>query len=275
MNFRLSMFGIRKADIVGPDHDKDIPPRGLVKVLRDPKCYLQTLSLPENQIDDEKTKGLLLGLIKNETVEVLDLSHNKISDEGAKALATLLIKQSREQGEGRRILELNLTDNLVGVGGGKALGRALMLNNTLENLSLRLNRLTDEGGAPIIAGLKNNSSLKKLNLSNNELGCESTEALSDTLKANGTLEELHLTGNLIGEEGGKVLLDAARGNQSLTLLDVRAGGVTQQDIDEINSILKQRVDLKKRALEAEKEKILREETGYAVKDWRDRFYLGE
>ena len=78
MNFRLSMFGIRKADIVGPDNDKDIPPRGLVKVLRDPKCYLQRLSLPENQIDDEKTKGLLLGLIKNETVEVLDLSHNKV-----------------------------------------------------------------------------------------------------------------------------------------------------------------------------------------------------
>ena len=163
----------------------------------------------------------------------------------------------------------------MGVGGGKALGRALMLNNTLENLSLRLNRLTDEGGAPIIVGLKNNSSLKRLNLSNNELGCESTEALADTLKANGTLEELHLTGNLIGEEGGKVLLDAARGNQSLTLLDVRAGGVMQQDIDDINSILKQRVDLKKRALESEKEKILREETDYAVKDWRDRFYLGE
>ena len=79
MHFRFNMFGIRKSDIVGRHHDRDTPPRGLVHALRDPRCRLHTLSLPENQIGDDETKGLLLGLIMNQTVEHLDLSHNKVS----------------------------------------------------------------------------------------------------------------------------------------------------------------------------------------------------
>ena len=78
MHFRFNMFGIRKSDIVGRDHDKDTPPRGFVKVLRDPRCNITNLALPENQIGDEETKGLLLGLIMNQTVERLDLSHNTV-----------------------------------------------------------------------------------------------------------------------------------------------------------------------------------------------------
>eukprot|EP01063_Lacrimia_lanifica_P023068 TRINITY_DN30563_c0_g1_i1.p1 TRINITY_DN30563_c0_g1~~TRINITY_DN30563_c0_g1_i1.p1 ORF type:complete len:568 (+),score=247.65 TRINITY_DN30563_c0_g1_i1:101-1705(+) len=275
MHFRMNMFGIRKSDIVGPNHDAGLPPQGLVKVLRDPHCNIYRLSLPENQIDDERTKGLLLGLIKNTSVEVLDLSHNKISDDGAKALATLLMRQGKAGQDECGIKHLDLADNLIGMAGGKALGRALSLNSSLRYLSLKLNHLTDEGGLPILVGVKSNESLNVLNLSNNELASQSVEALADTLKSNVSLEELYLAGNHFAEEGGKLLLDAVKLNDRLTHVDVRRSGVAEDDMDAINVLLKQRTDGHKRTYEEQKEEILRAETELAVRDWKERFYQGE
>eukprot|EP01064_Diplonema_japonicum_P003972 TRINITY_DN12635_c0_g1_i1.p1 TRINITY_DN12635_c0_g1~~TRINITY_DN12635_c0_g1_i1.p1 ORF type:complete len:528 (+),score=129.30 TRINITY_DN12635_c0_g1_i1:38-1585(+) len=275
MNFRLDMFGVRKDDIVGHHHDKDLPPEGLVKVLRDPAVNLTRLALPENQIDDEKVKGLLLGLIRNETIDVLDLSHNKISDDGARALSTLLMKPNKEGKPGQYIRHLDLSDNLIGSSGGKALGRALTVNAILERFSLKLNKLSDEGGVPIITGLASNTTLKELNLSSNSLGPLCSETLSDTLKRNDTLVNLYFTGNQIGEDGAKALISAARQNNSLTTFDLRATGASEDQIYDVTTILKQRTDAQKRTHEAEKEREMQETTEGAVKDWKERFYLGE
>ena len=193
----------------------------------------------------------------------------QISCEGAKAIATLLMKV------GNKIRDLNLADNAIGVGGGKALGKALQLNTTLETLSLRLNRLLDDGASPVVLGLKANTSLKTLNLSNNELGSNASEALAEALRVNTTLESLYVTGNMLAEEGGRTLLEAAKANASLTTIDARSSGVSAEDVNEINRILKQRVDMQKRAAEAEKEKLLREQIDSATNAWRSRFYVGE
>ncbi|KAJ9451850.1 RAN GTPase-activating protein 1 [Diplonema papillatum] len=275
MNFRMKMVGIRKSDIVGFDHDRDQPPRGLVSVLRDPTFNVRHLSLPENQIDDERLRGLLLGLIQNNTVETLNLSHNKISDDGAKAIATLLMKKSSDGRAGLKVQHLDLGDNLLGVGAGRALGKALTVNTALRWLSLKLNSMTDEGGCPVILGIRQNASLTHLDLSNNELSLKCSEALAEVLPSNATLTELLLTGNTIGEEGGARLVDATRLNSSLTLLDVRAAGVSRDAAAAIGALLKERVDQQKSVDAVEREKVLRDDVSAAANDWRDRFYLGE
>lgn len=281
MNFRFSMFGMRREDIVGRNHDRGSgvgavvgSERGLVRVLRDNRINIRHLSLPENQITDDMTKGLLLGLVRNRTVEVLDLSHNKIECDGAKALATLLMKQGKEGQQGNKITELNLTDNLIRVPGAKALGKALMLNNVLRSLSLRLNRLTDDGGQAVVDGLKENKSLTMLNLSNNELGAESAQSFSDALKKNATLQHVVLTGNNFSEDAGKLLLEAVRSshNTSLTVMDCRMSGVAQHEIEVIGEILKSRIDKQKRTTEQVRERQLRDHVEREVKDWKQRFY---
>eukprot|EP01065_Artemidia_motanka_P026944 TRINITY_DN32182_c0_g1_i1.p1 TRINITY_DN32182_c0_g1~~TRINITY_DN32182_c0_g1_i1.p1 ORF type:complete len:608 (+),score=281.40 TRINITY_DN32182_c0_g1_i1:62-1825(+) len=275
MNFRFSMFGIRKEDIVGRSHERgSADERGLVRVLRDNNVNITRLALPENQITDDMTKGLLLGLVRNRTVEILDLSHNKIECDGARALATLLMKQGKEGQTGNKLTELDLTDNLIRVAGGRALGKALMLNSALRKLSVRLNRLTDDGGKAVVDGLKENRSLVRLNLSNNELGAESAQSFSDALKVNSTIRELLLTGNNFSEDAGKLLLDAVRcsHNTSLTVMDCRASGVAQEEIEAINDLLKARVDKQKKLMEQVREKQLREHVEREVKDWKQRFY---
>ena len=176
---------------------------------------------------------------------------------------------------GNRIKTLNLADNLIGAGGGKALAKSLQTNQTLESLSLRLNRLTDDGASPVLLSLKSNTVLIDLNMSNNELGSQSSEAMSEALRVNSTLQRLYITGNMLAEEGGKALLDVMKSNTSLSVVDARCSGVDDVDIEEINRLLKQRVDSQKRIKEAEKETIMREKTDAAVADWKHRFYLGE
>eukprot|EP01062_Namystynia_karyoxenos_P065878 TRINITY_DN59928_c0_g1_i1.p1 TRINITY_DN59928_c0_g1~~TRINITY_DN59928_c0_g1_i1.p1 ORF type:complete len:620 (+),score=235.37 TRINITY_DN59928_c0_g1_i1:88-1860(+) len=275
MNFRFSMFGIRKEDLVGRNHERGSPDeKGLVRVLRDNILNITRLALPENRITDDMTKGLLLGLVRNKTVETLDLSHNKIECDGARALATLLMKQGKEGQQGNKITDLDLSDNLIRVPGGRALGKALMLNGCLRKLSLRLNRLTDDGGKAVVDGLKENGSVRVLNLTNNELGAESAQSVSDALKCNTTVRELHLTGNNFSEDAGKLLLDAVRAmhNTSLVVMDCRASGVAVQDIEAINEILKARVDKQKKLVEQVRDNHLREHVEREVKDWKQRFY---
>ena len=91
MQFEFRMYGMRQQDC-----------RQFANVLRR-KSTLTALSLPENQIDSDKLKALITGLVKNYSITVLDLSHNKIEDAGAQVSVPRLGPGFARQGHAQAI----------------------------------------------------------------------------------------------------------------------------------------------------------------------------
>ena len=102
-----------------------------------------------------------------------DMSHNKLGDGSGRAVAKLL------NGHAPKLASVDLSDNLIGIQGGVAIGHVLQLNNTLRELNLRMNGLYNEGVQPIVKALERNTSLLCLNIGSNNVGESSAPALSD------------------------------------------------------------------------------------------------
>ena len=123
------------------------------------------------------------------------------------------------------ITSLILCDNQIHADGGKYLGKALKLNDTLLELDLRLNRLSDVGGALLFNGLVSNSSLNSLNVSCNSLGTATAKKCIEYLKADTcALLFLDITCNEFGEHGCKQILDSA---DSEIKIDARGNGMEE------------------------------------------------
>lgn len=93
--------------------------------------------------------------------------------------------------------------------GAKHIAKALTENRALERLSLRLNRVGEEGGRALCEALCYSVALRSVNLSNNEMGPEAARMLADAMRVNqGALEGIDVSGNpaspclLREEEGG-------------------------------------------------------------------------
>jgi Ran GTPase-activating protein (RanGAP) involved in mRNA processing and transport len=221
--FKLDMIGFKQADAIG-----------IQRVL---KTYpsIKSLSLPGNRIDAELLKAMLAGLVKNNTLTYLDISHNKIDDEGAAAIATVL--QKKDLG----LRHIDLSDNLIRSQGAKLLGFALGKNTQIQFVSLRLNRLGDEGGARFFENLQGNRSVRSLNLSNNQMGVESAKIIADFLQSSSALNSLFLSGNEFKEEGGRTLSEGVLSCTNLREVDVRSCGLDPQDMQSIDRATQKRV----------------------------------
>jgi len=82
-----------------------------------------------------------------------------------------------------------------------ALMDLLRLNNTLTDLNLRGNNISDEFSMSLAKSLLENSVLTALNLSCNTINAKGGEVLADCLKQNTSLTELNLSLNSIGGGG--------------------------------------------------------------------------
>ena len=219
VSFKLEMIGMKNADALC-----------IQRTLKSYPC-LKSLSLPGNRIDADMLKAILSGLVKNNTLTSLDLSHNQIDDVGAAAIGTILSKKDLA------IREVDLSDNCIRAEGAKAIGRALSTNSVVTTLSLRLNRLGDQGGAFVFDRLKGaNSTLTSLNVSHNQLGAETAKSLSDYLRGNSALITLDVSGNELREDGGKMLAEGVVQSIALREVDVRNCGMAE---GEVSTILKQ------------------------------------
>ncbi|KAL7536988.1 hypothetical protein ACHAXR_007523 [Thalassiosira sp. AJA248-18] len=161
--------------------------------------FLTTLILKESQISDDDLVLMLDPLVDSSALLHLDLGHNKITSQGTKGIADRLIASSES------ILScLDLSGNKISSEGASALGLALVTNESLLSLTLRLNNIGDEGGKDLFEGLVQNSTLRHLNLSANKLGSSSAMALLDVLTENKSedcaLESIALTSNEFSEE---------------------------------------------------------------------------
>lgn len=134
-------------------------------------------------------------------------------------------------------MALDLTDNLVTEEGGEHLARALRSNETLAELSLRLNRLGDEGAVPLIQSAARHPILQSLDLSSNGLGRAAADAFASLARsATSGLVVADLSSNALDEDAAEAIQEALASNASLTSLDLRANDGLPQDSAVVDAI---------------------------------------
>ncbi|KAG9283139.1 T-complex-associated testis-expressed protein 1 [Astyanax mexicanus] len=178
---------------------------------------LKILKINQSNVDDDKCRTLVSNLLDHPSLLELDLSHNIIGDRGARALGKLLNRSHLKQ--------LDIYDNNIKGPGAQALAHALSKNTPLESLNLRLNQIGDEGGQALAQALLKNCILLNLHLGANELTEPTATALSHMLVHNSTLKRLNLSCNRLGEDGGKAMEEGMSHNSSLLECDIRLTGV--------------------------------------------------
>lgn len=81
----------------------------------------------------------------------------------------------------------------------------MTVNQTLEELDVRNNKIGPQGVASLATSLKHNTSLKRLDLRWNNAGIIGGRAMVDMLKWNMIITDVELTGNEIPEDVGKAI----------------------------------------------------------------------
>jgi Ran GTPase-activating protein (RanGAP) involved in mRNA processing and transport len=188
----------------------------------------ETLSLLEQDVNDEGVEALSEALKTNEYIKEIDLSNNKISPNAVKFLCNA------------KIARLNLSGNPIKE------GAALFAKTThIQELLLAGCSISDS----IAQAILKNIQLKRVDLSGNDLGDEAVEGIPDdsrlealmfnhnNLTATGAksiakhknIIELLLGTNRIGDEGIVYFAD----NDKLQILNLMQNGITKKGFFEI------------------------------------------
>jgi len=123
-------------------------------------AQLISLDLSCNFIKDDGLKRIGQGLWDNKTMESINMSHNKLKGEKQANIFFNAINQSRT------FKDIKLKRNFISEVGGKAIGRILTNNPTIETVDMSFN-LMQEGSAAAIGrslGRLEKRNLKKLQL---------------------------------------------------------------------------------------------------------------
>ncbi|TMW61071.1 hypothetical protein Poli38472_014532 [Pythium oligandrum] len=155
--------------------------------------------------------------------------------------------------------------------GTRALGKSLVLNHSLQSLSLSRNALDDAAGKYLALLLKRNTTLKRLDVDANHFGPLTAKELADALTHNATLEYLNLESNpltddekdmsgiaalanmltqnstlrtlnlwrtRLGTDGGKIIAQGVEKNTTLLCVDVGNNRIAAADGVRIDTQLK-------------------------------------
>ncbi|CAH2327112.1 NACHT, LRR and PYD domains-containing 12-like [Pelobates cultripes] len=139
---------------------KDTDMKFIYRILTNPACKIQNLSLKDNSFTEECCPTLAAALCENQSLRTLDLSKNKL---GGPELENLLNV---------------LSDNACKIG----------------NLSLRATKLTHEH-APLLVSLSGNTNLTHLNLSFNYFADTGSEYIYELIRKSTSLREIRLDTN--------------------------------------------------------------------------------
>lgn len=181
----------------------------LAKALKKNKS-ITSLELDYNKIKDEGLAALAEAVYYHRNLEVLSLAGNQIGDAGCTALMTAMMDSQKKTGEPHRMKHLQLSNNLIGDPGAKALARMIRKNETVEMLSLSCNNLTDKGVGYILEVADRHAlPIKSLLLARNQLSSKTLIALAEYLTKVDREVEIDLGENkLITGKGVQAILAA-------------------------------------------------------------------
>ena len=135
-------------------------------------------------------------------------------------------------------ISLSLQGNLVDDEMIKWLVPGLITNQTLRNLDLSSNRITEKGMVKIASYLVRTRSLLSLDLSNNLIGGEASFAIGLVLKENTRLKVLKLAMNRLTDENGGRIFKMLAKNKYLEELDLSTNKLGNETVTNLNLGLK-------------------------------------
>jgi Ran GTPase-activating protein (RanGAP) involved in mRNA processing and transport len=180
------------------------------------------VNLVKQQLIDKDMAIVVEQVIFNKQFKQLWLGYNKITSAGALILSEALKNNNTLE-------ELELQDNQVSDHGVWHFANVLSVNNnTLKKLVLGNNAITDEGVKYLAQMLQSNRTLTFLGLSNNSITHQGLQILVNSiLNYNTILQKLILTGNgQLTDASENALLQLIKQSQSLTLLHVTECGLS-------------------------------------------------
>lgn len=184
------------------------------------------VDLDQHQVNDQDMEIVVREAIINKQCTQLLLRENQITPIGAAVLADALRNNNTLE-------ELHLTHNQISDKGVQALAQALGINNnTITQLALGWNKITDTGAKYLAEMLKTNTKLLRIGLLHNEIGDQGVRVLARVLEThNKTLQGLSLDENtLVSDSSVDSLVDMIKRNQSLKELLVNGCGLSQKGI---------------------------------------------
>lgn len=171
--------------------------------------FFTRIVLSDAFLGDDGCIKLANALKTNSTLLSLDLRGNSIRSEGAVALANLLKVNSKLQ-------HLFLEWNCLGIwdSGMKCISDALSINESLQTLDLRNNKIGPQSAQHLALCIKHNHSLRKIDLRWNNCGIIGGRSFVDLLQWNQVLVELDIIGNEIPEDTNRSIAAALERNRT-------------------------------------------------------------
>ncbi|CAF1364663.1 unnamed protein product [Adineta steineri] len=204
--------------------------------------------------DNYKIKSILLShLLLNATLEI---DNSKISPTDMKLIISSLkqnktIKELKIISGCGHVIEIlvevlnantKLTSLDISLGMNNAecilIANALMINHTVQKLSLSQNAITSTGCKAIGQMLKSNKTLTYLNICRNKLYDDGIKFICDALMTNQTLCQLDICQTNMSSNGVQLVGQMLRVNQTLTLIDISDNNIGDNDITVIANALK-------------------------------------
>ncbi|CAD7938906.1 unnamed protein product, partial [Amoebophrya sp. A25] len=134
------------------------------------------------------------------SLQSLSLVRQQIDSQGCFVLARAL------SGPEQHLVDLNLSQNDIGLEGGEALGHMLKVNESLRKLTLIKCSLDDGAAEALGAGLATNGSLHALRLCSNEISSDGVSRIAKALRTSKpVLRVLDLAHNRVGVPGAVAL----------------------------------------------------------------------
>ncbi|CAF0728003.1 unnamed protein product [Adineta steineri] len=189
------------------------------------KQISKTISCVADFVDNDPNHKLNNStIINNQTVyDDREPSETVLPDKIEKVL------QKIQQYNDRSLMDLRrqeLTDQDM-----KVVVQNVQINTQCERLWLDYNKITSIGLSILANGLNNTNTLQQLSLSNNNISDDGIHPLVKSLAThNHSLKELHLGHNKITDEGIKYLAEMLKTNQTLTHLYLQKNDITDNGI---------------------------------------------
>ena len=156
---------------------------------------------------------IITSFIENIGSNTLNLAHRGIGDTAIRGI-TFCLKTNI------RLIDIDFTDNNLGVNGAISVGKIFKDNYFIERLNLSCNQIGNDGLMNLLNCTENSNDLKYLNVSDNQINDKAAEAIGRFLISNKSVKEFDLSKNNLSEMSGRGLRQGLEGNTTLEILDL-------------------------------------------------------
>eukprot|EP00511_Aplanochytrium_stocchinoi_P009560 CAMPEP_0204862744 /NCGR_PEP_ID=MMETSP1348-20121228/2781_1 /ASSEMBLY_ACC=CAM_ASM_000700 /TAXON_ID=215587 /ORGANISM="Aplanochytrium stocchinoi, Strain GSBS06" /LENGTH=995 /DNA_ID=CAMNT_0052012841 /DNA_START=266 /DNA_END=3253 /DNA_ORIENTATION=+ len=168
-------------------------------------------SLAINELSVSEIQQIADALKLNTSLKTLDMGYTKENDTEEEEI---------------------MNSSPLGVKGAEYIGRAIMVNSTLNKLGASHNEIRDEGAQQLAEALMVNSELTALDLESNNISEIGAKHIAKAMKANTSIVCLNLSNNLMSDRGAEYIFAGLRKNKSNSLVELN---LSQNIIGEVGA----------------------------------------